>query len=80
MSIQPIKPINTIKPWLDDSAVSNNKTYFILLMVLYLLQTINPKNSFSQRFQALLAKYPNVDTRAMGFPGNWKNEPIWKEQ
>ena len=80
MSIQPIKPINTRKTWLANSAVANNKTYFILSMVLYLLQTINPKNSFSQRFQTLLEKYPNVDTRAMGFPSNWKDENIWNKQ
>lgn len=77
MSIQPIKPINTRKTWLANSAVANNKTYFILSMILYLLQTINPKNSFSQRFQSLLEKYPNVDTRAMGFPSNWKDENLW---
>lgn len=79
MSIQPIKPIATRKTWLIDSAVANNKTYFILSMILYLLQTINPNISFSQRFQTLLAKYPNVDTKAMGFPSNWKEENVWKK-
>ena len=79
MSIQPIKPITTRKTWLINSAVANNKTYFILSMILYLLQTINPNNSFSQRFQTLLAKYPNVDARAMGFPSNWKEERLWKK-
>ena len=79
MSIQPIKPITTRKTWLINSAVANNKTYFILSMILYLLQTINPNNSFSQRFQTLLEKYPNVDTRAMGFPSNWKEERLWKK-
>jgi abortive infection bacteriophage resistance protein len=79
MSIQPIKPIATRKTWLIDSAVANNKTYFILSMILYLLQTINPNNSFSQRFQTLLAKYHNVDTKAMGFPSNWKEENLWKK-
>jgi abortive infection bacteriophage resistance protein len=78
MSIQPIKPINTRKMWLENSNVANNKAYFILSMILYLLQTINPKNSFSQRFQNLLEKYPNIDTRAMGFPANWKNDKLWK--
>ncbi len=59
MSIQPIRPINTKKTWLANSSFVNNKTYFILSMVLYLLQTINPKNSFYLRFHALLEKYPN---------------------
>ena len=79
MSIQPIRPINTKKTWLTNGSIANNKMYFILSMVLYLLQTINPKNSFSQRFQSLLEKYPNVDTRAMGFPTNWKEENLWKK-
>ncbi|MFT5261762.1 MAG: abortive infection bacteriophage resistance protein [Polaribacter sp.] len=44
----------------------------------YLLQTISPKNRFKQRFESLLKDYPNVDVRAMGFPGNWRKEPLWK--
>jgi hypothetical protein len=28
----------------------------------------------------LLEKYPNVDTRAMGFPINWKDEAIWNKE
>ncbi len=48
-------------------------------MILYLLQTINPNNSFSKRFNDLLEKYPNVDIRAMGFPVNWQKEDIWKQ-
>ena len=45
---------------------------------IHLLQTINPTSSFSTRFSNLLEKYPNVDTRAMGFPSNWKDENLWK--
>ena len=78
MSIQPIRPINASKEWLNNNNISNNKTFYILSMVLYLLQTINPNNSFSKRFKSLLDKYPNVDTRAMGFPTNWKNEDMWR--
>jgi abortive infection bacteriophage resistance protein len=78
MSIQPIRPINTSKTWLTNNSIANNKSYYILSMVLYFLQTINPNNSFSERFIKLLEKYPNVDTRAMGFPTNWKNENLWK--
>lgn len=77
MSIQPIRPITTRKTWIANKTISNNKTYYILSMILYLLQTINPNNSFSKRFNELLEKYPNVDTRAMGFPLNWKQESLW---
>lgn len=78
MSIQPIRPNNPTKDWLQNNTIPNNKTYFILSMILYLLQTINPNNTFSNRFKNLLEKYPNVDTRAMGFPNNWRDENLWK--
>ena len=55
----------------------NNRAYFILSMISYLLQTVNPKNSFGSRLMKLLSKYPNVDPSAMGFPAAWKNEPLW---
>lgn len=78
MSIQPQIPRNPRLNWLSNTQVANNRTYFILSMVAYLLQTINPKNNFTNKFRELLQKYPNVDTRALGFPANWENEPLWK--
>jgi len=78
MSIQPQIPRKPRKQWLNNVKVANNRTYFILSMVAYLLQTINPNNRFSSKFKGLLAKYSNVDTKALGFPENWKDEPLWK--
>lgn len=78
MSIRPQIPRSPHKTWLTNTAVANNRTYFILSMINYLLQTVNPKNTFKQRFKNLLAEYPNVDTKALGFPANWQNEPLWK--
>ncbi|MBJ7882089.1 Abi family protein [Gelidibacter salicanalis] len=78
MSIQPIKPQNTSKCWIDDSQVSNKKVFFILSMMLFLMQTINPQNSLVFRFKELLAEYPNIDTAAMGFPSNWESEDLWR--
>ena len=42
------------------------------------LNSINPDNSFVQDFKQLLAKYPIVDSAAMGFPRGWQSEPLWK--
>ena len=44
----------------------------------YLLFTVSPNNRFTQKFKSLLAEYPTVDIRAMGFPADWENEPLWK--
>jgi abortive infection bacteriophage resistance protein len=55
----------------------NNRTYFILAMIVYLLNTINPHHRFKQKLVALLQKYPTADVKAMGFPKGWKNEVLW---
>lgn len=78
LRIQPIRPRNTRNPWLSNDQIRNDKTFFILSMLLYLLNTINPKHTFVSRLKELLTKYPNSDVRAMGFPENWQEEPIWK--
>ena len=88
MQIQPIVSRNPhrkflnqtsyISPETGQSLPLNNKTYFVLSMVIYLMNTINPKHCIQSKFMALLAKYTNIDTRAMGFPLTWQNEPLWK--
>lgn len=78
MSIRPQMPNAPRKTWLQNTQIHNNRTYFILSMVAYLLQTVNPHNRFIQKFKDLLNKYSNVDTKALGFPANWQNEPLWQ--
>lgn len=75
--IQPNKPRRPKKQWLINSGVSNKRIYFVLSIVLYFLQSVNPNSTFLDRFGELMAKYPNIDFRAMGFPNNWKDEPLW---
>jgi len=88
MRIQPIIPNAPHQTFLNQTTYShpetgnqlplNNKTYFILSMILYLMNTINPKHNIKSKLNDLLSKYSNIDTRAMGFPINWTNEPLWK--
>ena len=77
MSIRPRIPLNPSLTWLSNSSINNNKTYFLLSMMLYLLQSIDTKHQFIFRLKILLKKYDNVDVAAMGFPANWKEEPLW---
>lgn len=53
------------------------RVYYILSIILYFLQTVNPNNTFAGRFKALLAKYPQIDVRVMGFPTNWESNSLW---
>ncbi len=77
MSIKPQVPLNPLNTWLQDTSIKNNRTYFILSMMLYLLQSIDVKHQFIYRFRTLLKKYPNIDVTAMGFPSDWHKEPLW---
>jgi abortive infection bacteriophage resistance protein len=77
MSVSPQIPLTPTKTWLNNTAVSNKRTYFILSIMLYLLQSVDINNQFILRLKALLEKHPNVDVVAMGFPANWQNEPLW---
>ncbi len=87
MQIQPIIPRSPLHPFINQTTYTdsttgsilplNNKSYFILSMVIYFLNTINPTHKFQDEFKQLLVIYPNVDTAAMGFPDNWQLEALW---
>ena len=51
--------------------------YYILSIIIYLLNTITPDHTFKQKLETLFLKYSNVDGRAMGFPDSWRSEPLW---
>lgn len=77
MSIRPQFPRNPHYKWLDHTAIANNRIYFMLCIIKYLLQTIQPRTSFSNKLHKLLEKYPNVDVKAMGFSQEWASEKLW---
>lgn len=78
MRIQPVIPRHPKNTWLTNKTVTNDKAYFVMSMILYLLSSINERNSVVADFKALLIKYPNVHVGAMGFPGGWETEPLWR--
>jgi len=78
MSIQPTIPRRTYHPWLNNKSIDNNNTYFILSMLVYLMNRIKFENDVVERIKALFEKYPNIHPPAMGFPTDWKTEPLWK--
>lgn len=66
------------KVWISNPAqAKRSKIYYTLCMINYLLQSVNPNSSFSERLKQLISEYsPKIS--AMGFSENWKNEEIWK--
>lgn len=53
------------------------KLFPLLTLVLYSLQYIHPNNSIKVKFYELIREFPMVPTYKMGFPQNWKSQPIW---
>ena len=81
MRISPKVPMNPGHRWISVTTIPNqvaggspinlnNRMYFFLSMIVYLLNIINPKNTFKQRLFKLLQKYPlvNVPSSALGHP------------
>ena len=79
LSINALVPRRTSLPFVTIPS-DTKKVYYVLSIILYFLQTINPNNTFVTRFKSLLAKYPSVEVTAMGFPQNWQDEPLWSNR
>ena len=56
---------------------NNEKMYFFLSVTIYLLNIINPKHKFKNKFYCLVKQYPNIHLPAMGFPIDWEKERLW---
>ncbi|WBX70349.1 Abi family protein [Tenacibaculum retecalamus] len=88
LKIQPISPRRPREPWIQnfntidtrtgDKVDVKDKVYYTISMIQYLLNTINPNNTFKEKLSALFEKYPTIDKKAMGYTDTWNEEPLWK--
>lgn len=63
--------------WITDRP-PNDKSYYLICCLLYMLRSVNPKTRFVEHFNKLTGRYPGIDLFAMGFPPDWKNQQFWK--
>lgn len=82
-AIQPKKYNKPVagKIWLSDAevlTVKSSRLYYFLCVILYLLQTVNPKTKFREHLKKLLSEYPVVNVHNMGFPEDWESHRLWK--
>jgi len=70
-------PVQHKFAWIDSSTTNKKRIYYRLCIIKYLLFSVSPNNSFTHKLKSLLAKFPTVDIKAMGFPVDWENEPLW---
>lgn len=65
---------------LDGDSHGQTRLYSALLIMQFMLKTINPSSSWGERFRthaASLPQSPHLTLRSAGFPNNWQNLPIW---
>lgn len=77
----PITPQTSAKlrgAWIANRQFPNDRLYPQLCCIAYWLGSIDTDNQFTACIKSLLAKYPMVDARAMGFPASWEQESLWR--
>jgi abortive infection bacteriophage resistance protein len=83
-----IKPDVLLKPkqaWISNTFNTvNNRSFYFISILKYLLNAINPENQIKEKFSLLVAKYPNLPIKYMGIPSkdeveliDWTKEPLW---
>ena len=69
LRVQPLFSKNATNKWITDKRVGNNRLYYALSMMIYLLNTVNPNHRFKQKLETLF-------TCAM-HEVQAKNIPMW---
>ena len=75
--VVPAAPRSTVFPWINSVTTDMKRIYYRICIIKYLLFTVFPKNTLTEKLKSLLLEFPNIDIRAMGFPSNWRSEPLW---
>lgn len=61
------------------SKVSPKRIFYNICIIKWFIDIVSPHNDMKGHLLRLLADFPTIDTQAMGFPKNWHEEPLWKE-
>ena len=69
------KPIGKGK-WIEPK-ISSKRIYYNLCIIKWFVDIISPHNNMKECLLKLFLNFPMIDIRAMGFPKDWKSEPLW---
>ncbi len=68
---------NWERPWINGK-IDQQHIFFNLSIIKYLSDILTPNNNFKQKLKTLIGEFPIIDIKAMGFPNNWEDEPLWR--
>lgn len=78
LGVRPLMPRRTHRTFIAQPATNTQRVYFVLAIIRYWLNIIEPDNTLTQNLTTLFSKYPGVNPGALGFPSSWQQEPLWK--
>ena len=67
-----------VNKWISNN-ISHLKTFYEICIIKWFIDIVSPDNNLKEHLISLLASFPNVDTKAMGFPEHWELEPLWNK-
>ena len=79
---QLVVKLNKIKKLRQDLVTADTgeleaRIYNVLVICIHMLRVQSPTTSYAQRVAALMETITDAQRMAMGFPGDWRERPIW---
>jgi len=71
------KPIALLSAW-QGHAIASKKLYNTLIMMVWMLNIIEPEHTWAHQLKSLLNEYSSIDPHKMGFVKEWEKEAIWQ--
>ena len=79
LGIRPKLPEKPGFAWPEHLKTGTHKRMYPVLSILnHLMRQTSPHTSWDRRLHELLAEFPEVDLRAMGFPLDWQDDTFWQ--
>ncbi len=81
LGIKPKIPLQGSFPeWHLPVPTPANRMFSVLTIIRYLLGQVAPQSGWHGRLLQLLAEYPELPLRFMGFPDNWREHALWQDR
>lgn len=77
LRIQPITPRRLAHPFVTQP-VRTDRIYYVMCIIKYLLNIIEPGNNFTSQINWLFIEHPSINKQIMNFPNCWEMEPLWR--
>lgn len=80
LGVRPELPKKPAFPWPEQLGRpgAHNRMFPVLCILNHLMRQVSPHTSWDTRLHELLAEFPEVNLRAMGFPQDWQQDPFWQ--